>query len=1121
MDQPTRQALESIRLDWADTPDDVWGAVSPYHVEGLHEQIIEETLRSFEDAQRSDSASPIGVVIRGVAGSGKTHLLGQIRRRVQDEGGYFFLVRLLDGSNFWKSITVAMLESLSRPGHTHPTQLAQLLDRLAREAEVAEPTRQAVVGESPLTQEALEEFVTGVYRNHAHRRRSQHILRAMVLTASQDNDAKDLGEAFLHLDVDDADELAAWGIRNAKLGYQEIVQNVSRIIAFDGASVLAIDQIDTLIEAGKAAAPGEETIVEQVAHGLMALRENMSRTSTVVSSITAAWEYLESHVMRSAVERFRKTPMLERMESTDFSRELLAKRFAPGFARIGFEPPYPTWPVSPAALASAKRLTPRELMIDADRQIMTMLRSGSFAEIISISGENSSATARSGARDAAPVATTDTAADEPGQLATPAKPADLSPELARVENRYQELIAGADPLPALVSDTEDRVVPTLLQAGLGTWIEALAGRAGEWRQDPKPGAKAVLHGRIKHVVDPHREIDESWSFRAISATNARAVQTRLANATTAAGLSLGTVERILVVLRRDDWPSGPKTEQMVAELHSRGGKVIAWSEDDIRRLAALAKLRSERPLRLHEWIVERNPAAEIGFLTEALGPAVAKATTDAGAGPIDNETGPAATTATPTLRDDHPVGHHAVETDVVDARRPEQLPASPARQSAAPSPAATASSPTSPSAAGAAATATLVRPADVLTLGRGSTSGDPVSVPLVALRKHVAIFAGSGSGKTVLIRRIVEEAALHGVSSIVLDINNDLARLGTPWPATDPRPWNPEDRALADRYFADTEVIVFTPGRKAGRPLSFRPLPDFAALDGESDEFSAAVDSAVGALLPRARSSERGAKASRYEAVLRQAMVYFGRRGGGSLLSFVALLSELPDGVSTLADAGRLAIDLSENLKASMANDPLLDGDAAPADPGYLLTPSSGKRARISVINLAGLGGEDRVANFVGQLQMSLFAWIKRHPAADKPLGGVLVMDEAQNYAPSQGTTSATQSTLALASQARKYGLGLIFATQAPKGIHGRVSGNASTQVFGKLNHPNQIEAARELAASKGSPIPDVGRLSTGTFYTAVDGGRFIKVDTPLCLSYHPQSPPTEDEVIEIARRGR
>ena len=34
------------------------------------------------------------------------------------------------------------------------------------------------------------------------------------------------------------------------------------------------------------------------------------------------------------------------------------------------------------------------------------------------------------------------------------------------------------------------------------------------------------------------------------------------------------------------------------------------------------------------------------------------------------------------------------------------------------------------------------------------------------------------------------------------------------------------------------------------------------------------------------------------------------------------------------------------------------------------------------------------------------------------------VMDEAQDFAPSSGVTISTASTLALASQARKYGLG-------------------------------------------------------------------------------------------------
>ena len=68
----------------------------------------------------------------------------------------------------------------------------------------------------------------------------------------------------------------------------------------------------------------------------------------------------------------------------------------------------------------------------------------------------------------------------------------------------------------------------------------------------------------------------------------------------------------------------------------------------------------------------------------------------------------------------------------------------------------------------------------------------PAVIELESLRRHTAIFAGSGSGKTVLIRRMVEECALQGVSSIVLDPNNDLARLGDPWPEAPPG-WGGED----------------------------------------------------------------------------------------------------------------------------------------------------------------------------------------------------------------------------------------------------------------------------------------------------------------------------------------
>src|SRR5262249_19087568 len=146
--------------------------------------------------------------------------------------------------------------------------------------------------------------------------------------------------------------------------------------------------------------------------------------------------------------------------------------------------------------------------------------------------------------------------------------------------------------------------------------------------------------------------------------------------------------------------------------------------------------------------------------------------------------------------------------------------------------------------------------------------------------------------------------------------------------------------------------------------------------------------------------------------------------------------------------------------------------------------------------------------------------WIKRNPAGDRPLGGLLVMDEAQTFAPSGAATACTASTLVLAAQARKYGLGLVFATQAPKGLHNRIPGNATTQFFGLLNSGTQINAAIELAKAKGGRVDDIARLSAGQFYAATEGLGFQKLRVPMCLSYHPPSALTADEVVERARTG-
>jgi DNA helicase HerA-like ATPase len=149
---------------------------------------------------------------------------------------------------------------------------------------------------------------------------------------------------------------------------------------------------------------------------------------------------------------------------------------------------------------------------------------------------------------------------------------------------------------------------------------------------------------------------------------------------------------------------------------------------------------------------------------------------------------------------------------------------------------------------------------------------------------------------------------------------------------------------------------------------------------------------------------------------------------------------------------------------------------------------------------------------------MTLFGWIKKHPS---PRGMLYVIDEAQIFIPSGSGALSKTSGVQLVAQARKYGLGMIVVTQAPKGIDNKVVSNCTTQFLGKQNAPATIDAARELIAAAGGRADDLGKLATGEFYFKTErSGKPLKVRTPNCLSWHPPNPPAPEEVITRARQS-
>jgi len=1078
---PGFQALRAVDFNWTHALHDVWSDPL-FHVEDLHKSTVDGIMDEFRLRTARLDSNPIGQVISGRAGAGKTHLIGTLRRRVWRERGWFVLLDIVGISDFWATAALGFVESLSRrmPGGQpqHKAVISGVLnvlsmDRVARRAIAARNIRPLIT-----KLDAVEIFLDMLRQiDPANTLRHQDVVRALILLDSEDSEVSTLAYSWLQgADVDEA--------RRRELKFVtalprpvELVRGMLWIMSLAGPTLIAVDQIDSIVsEANIPASPegygGQESIavnraqsiVQTLAGGLMDLHDVKRRAMTVVSCLEVTWPILEAKTVAAAADRFQELPALSPIGSAAIVENLIGGRLAKAYESLRFVPPYPTWPFRPEAMESAIGLRPRAILIRCQEHRQRCMAAGEVVECSSL--------------DAAT-----------GSRPMP-QPTDLESDYRRELKRA--VITGLFDEDANESAAISGLLVRTCEIFLGhlSLPDAIDGVV-----KPDPNTKSPsLHTRLSFEFRNEGDREQHYCFRYLGNTNAIAFQARLKAAMTASGIDTALKFRHLFILRRDDPPSGAKTKALVDQFLRAGGKFVAPTDDDLRAFVALRTMADVGLPGFEAWLLARKPLFDAAlFQTAGLAP-------------------PAFVSARPPAPERTPPGPAPALASTAPTPQPPSGPA-PARPPAPATPAAT----TSGAPRKGASAAPLVIP-----IGRRferGALGDPVALAADLLPRHMAILAGSGSGKTVLLRRIVEEAALLEIPAIVLDVNNDLSRLGDPWP-TRPPEFSDEDAVRAAAYRARAEVVVWTPGVSSGNPLSLNLLPDFAAIGGgedsqAEDDRASAVEMALATLEPYLGGT--GQKATLKRGVLADALRLFARSGGGALDDLISLLSELPEQASMIGDAQKLAGEIANQLLAAVATNPLLKSSGPSLDPKRLFYGESDK-TRISVINLAGLASDSAKQSFVNQLQMALFTWIKTNPS---PTGRLYVLDEAQNFAPSQVGTACKRSALSLAAQARKYGLGMIFATQLPKGIDNAIVSNCTTQFYGRMSAPATIQATQELMASKGGAAEDIGRLTRGEFYFSTEGfARPLKIRAPLCLSWHPPNPPTAAEVIEKAGGG-
>ncbi len=209
-----------------------------------------------------------------------------------------------------------------------------------------------------------------------------------------------------------------------------------------------------------------------------------------------------------------------------------------------------------------------------------------------------------------------------------------------------------------------------------------------------------------------------------------AFQPRLKAALTASGIDENLGFRGLSILRVGALPSGAVTQKLITELRSRGGHLLEPSKTELTMLFALAELlhSANEPARFEQWLADERPVSSMACFRGAVESLFGSVQGTSGTPPPEaspspsNASQPKAVTShpKPSPSKPPPVVITPEKTSPVEPPKPRSLPSA-------------------------------------LPIGRrmaGGELGEEVGIPLAMLPYHTCVFAGSGSGKTVFLKRV-------------------------------------------------------------------------------------------------------------------------------------------------------------------------------------------------------------------------------------------------------------------------------------------------------------------------------------------------------------------------------
>jgi hypothetical protein len=358
----------------------------------------------------------------------------------------------------------------------------------------------------------------------------------------------------------------------------------------------------------------------------------------------------------------------------------------------------------------------------------------------------------------------------------------------------------------------------------------------------------------------------------------------------------------------------------------------------------------------------------------------------------------------------------------------------------------------------------------------GEKDGEKIEYNVDGLRKHVAILGSSGSGKTVLSKIFIEEAGMQGIPSIVVDLQGDLSSLVLVGELK-----HDVTRDMIDA-FGENEVVIFSPASNVGIPIRANPVNvKKEGLEHEEivsiiSQVSNSICSIIGYNLER----DDGKAA---QTILYLVLEYCTEKDieMNSIHDLIDFLNNMDlsvkDKIMSYADEKQLGELVSKLKFLTVGQKGLMFNMGVNLDIDLLL-----KNNQISILYLNSLSDENEKKFFLSMLFIEIYRWMLVHPS--NKLQGILVLDEIAPYIPAGSEKPITKPVLELLfRQARKYGIGIVVATQNPGDIDYKAFAQFGTWCVGRLTtRQDRKKVIGSLKSLGDFDEKTLSGLSTGRF---------------------------------------